>query len=106
MTDTMSMADDDDHEGLGTRELPPLAEKTVQHRVKTSTFSYCPTLDLLALASQDERVYVYRLNGQRVVGTGSKKPGLQVREVHWKPNGAVRRLSKSRRINMHILSYR
>lgn len=81
------MAEQDNAEAA---ELTLLAEKTVQQPVKASTFAYCPTLDLLALATNEEKVYIYRLNGQRVVGTGSKKPGLQVRQIHWKPNGAVR----------------
>ncbi len=72
-------------------ELTLLAEKTVQQPVKASTFTYCPTLDLLALATLEEKIYVYRLNGKRVVGTGSKRPGLQIQQVRWKPNGAVRR---------------
>ena len=70
-------------------ELPRLAEKTLQQAVKTSTLAYCPTLDLLALATVEGKVYVYRLNGQRVVGGASKTPGLSIQSIHWKPNGAT-----------------
>ena len=80
-----------DHSFLETpgEELPRLAEKTVQQPVKASTLAYCPTLDLLALATVEEKVYVYRLNGQRVVGGASKTPGLSIQTIHWKPNGAA-----------------
>ena len=80
---------------LGLVELGLLAENVVHQPVKSDLIAYCPTLDLLALATQDERLYVYRLNGQRVVGAGTKTHAAQVQRIRWKPNGAVRH-SRSR----------
>lgn len=69
-----------------------LAEKLLSRPVKADLLAYCPTMDLLALATSEERVYVYRLNGQRVIGSGNKNQRLEVRKIQWKPNGAVRLL--------------
>jgi anaphase-promoting complex subunit 4 len=80
------MADEGDHAEAG---LPLLAEKSLQSAVKPNAFAYCPTLDLLALATHEERVYVYRLNGQRVVGAGAKKQALKVQSIRWKPTGEI-----------------
>ncbi|KAI9882646.1 MAG: hypothetical protein M1823_005606 [Watsoniomyces obsoletus] len=72
-------------------ELSQLAEQTLSHPIKPSAFKYCPSLDLLALGTHEEKVHVYRLNGQRVLSTTSRNPGAQVKRIQWKPNGAVRR---------------
>ena len=70
--------------------LLQLAEKLLSRPVKADLLAYCPTMDLLALTTTEEQVYVYRLNGQRVIGAASKKQTLTVKKIHWKPNGAVR----------------
>ena len=65
----------------------PLAEKLVQPAVNPQHLSYCPTMDLIALASIDEYIHVYRLNGQKVFGIAKKQPANKVNQIKWKPNG-------------------
>ncbi|MCJ1435652.1 hypothetical protein MMC27_005027 [Xylographa pallens] len=72
-----------------------LAEKVVHLPIKIDSLAYCPTMDLIALASIDEQVHVYRLNGQRVFGVSNKKPDCIVRQLRWKPNGQILAISYS-----------
>ena len=65
----------------------PLAEKLVQHAVNPEHLAYCPTMDLIALASIDESIHVYRLNGQKVFGVAKRHPASKVKQIIWKPNG-------------------
>ena len=67
--------------------LGSLAEKALQHAAVAEHVAYCPTMDLIALATTEDRVYIYRLNGQRVLGVGNKSVGVKVRKLRWKPNG-------------------
>lgn len=67
--------------------LHMLAEKAVQPLINPQHLTYCPTMDLIALATIDEKVQVYRLNGQRVFGVRSKQPTVKVIHIRWKPNG-------------------
>lgn len=73
-----------------SKEFALLAEKTLPWRVKPDLVAYCPTMDILALATREERVYMYRLNGQRVLTATNKDHSLEVNKMHWKPDGAVR----------------
>lgn len=67
--------------------LNMLAEKVVQPAINPKHLAYCPTMDLIASATIDDQVSVYRLNGQRVFGVSSK-PGMgKIRGIRWKPNG-------------------
>ena len=65
----------------------PLAEKLVQPAVNPRHLAYCPTMDLVALASIDEHIHVYRLNGQKVFGITKKQTANKVKQIKWKPNG-------------------
>ena len=67
--------------------LTLLAEKMSPSMIDPSHLSYCPAMDLLALAAQDERVHVFRLNGQRVFGVSKKDADSGVTCVQWNPNG-------------------
>jgi anaphase-promoting complex subunit 4 len=64
-----------------------LAEKTVHQLVHPDLLAYCPTMDLIALVTKEEQVFVYRLNGQRILGAGQKGAAIQVEKVRWKPTG-------------------
>ncbi|KAI9783357.1 MAG: hypothetical protein M1839_003891 [Geoglossum umbratile] len=67
-----------------------LAEKAIHQPVSPEgLLAYCPTMDLLALATKEEQVFVYRLNGQRVFGTAQKGAPLGVEKLRWKPNGQL-----------------
>ena len=65
----------------------PLAEKVVQPAINPAHVAYCPTMDLVALATIDEQVQVYRLNGQKVFGIVNKQTSGQIDQLKWKPNG-------------------
>lgn len=64
-----------------------LAEKNVQPAINPRHLAYCPTMDLIALATVDEKVHVYRLNGQKIFSVSTKSPTARVNFIKWKPNG-------------------
>ncbi|KAK2787269.1 hypothetical protein FQN51_003429 [Onygenales sp. PD_10] len=75
-------------------QLASVAEKTLTSKCKPGSLTYCPTMDLVALASVDEKVDVFRLNGQRVFGGvygegdgGRSGGGGEVRRIRWKGSG-------------------
>lgn len=83
---------------LQQQEQPPaltsVAEKTLPSKCKDgSLLAYCPTMDLIALATEDEQLYVYRLNGQEVLSADlAGDPYLdevkgEIRGVRWKNDG-------------------
>ncbi|KAJ6031834.1 hypothetical protein N7540_002566 [Penicillium herquei] len=83
-----------------TEEGPQLAsvgEKSLPAKCKPSTLAFCPTMDLIALATEDEELRVFRLNGQRVFGgsfggdpyLGEDEEDGEVRAVAWKENGRL-----------------
>lgn len=72
---------------ISTSMADPLAEKRVQPAVNPRHLAYCPTMDLIALASIDECIHVYRLNGQKVFGVVNKQSANKVNQIKWKPNG-------------------
>ena len=47
----------------------------------------CPTMDLIAVATRDERVEVYRLSGQKAFGVQRKSKDIKVESLCWKYNG-------------------
>nr|UPX44851.1 hypothetical protein FAC5L9_14 [Penicillium camemberti] len=77
--------------------LTPVGEKSLPAKCKPSTLAYCPTMDLIALATEDEELRVFRLNGQRVFGgsfggdpyLGEDEEDGEVRAVAWKGNGRL-----------------
>ena len=70
-----------------TIQLNILAEKVVQPAINAEHLAYCPTMDLIALATTDEQVHVHRLNGQKVFGVTPKEFKGKINGVKWKPNG-------------------
>ena len=68
----------------------PLAEKLVQSAIALDALGYCPTMDLVALATTDGSAHVFRLNGQEVFAVLNRNPEEKTREIRWKPNGIVR----------------
>ncbi|KAL5338495.1 anaphase-promoting complex, cyclosome, subunit 4-domain-containing protein [Aspergillus crustosus] len=76
-------------------QLTPVGEKSLPAKCKAGMITYCPTMDLVALVTEDDELRVFRLNGQRVFG-GSYKGDLyldeddgsgEIRAVRWKNNG-------------------
>jgi anaphase-promoting complex subunit 4 len=72
-------------------ELPSnlqiLSEKALHQRVDPDLITYCPSMDLVALVTADQQVFIYRLNGQRVYGATQRAGKLRVESIRWKPNG-------------------
>lgn len=75
--------------------LTVLAEKLVQPAINTNHVACCPTTDLIALGTIDEKVHVFRLNGQKVFGVVSKQPEAKISQIKWKPNGELQICSTS-----------
>ena len=74
--------------------LVSVAEKKLAAKCRLHTLTYCPTMDLVALATEDEQVHVFRLNGQRVFGGSygnlpEATQGDVVRGLKWKENGEL-----------------
>ena len=67
-------------------DLALLAEKFMHIGVNPEHLAYCPTMDLLAIATLDQQVHVYRINGQRVFGLYNKE-NSKICGLAWKPNG-------------------
>ncbi len=68
-------------------KLQILSEKTLHQAVHPGLITYCPSMDLVALVTTDQQVFIYRLNGQRVYGATQKAGKLGVESISWKPNG-------------------
>lgn len=75
-------------------QLTAVAEKTLPAKCKPGLLAYCPTMDLVALATEDEQLRVFRLNGQQVLGANfGGDPYLdddekgEVRMISWKNDG-------------------
>ncbi len=67
--------------------LQILSEKVLHQRANPDLITYCPSMDLVALVTIDQQVFIYRLNGQRVYGATQKAGKLKVESIQWKPNG-------------------
>ncbi|CAG7942505.1 unnamed protein product [Penicillium nalgiovense] len=76
-------------------QLTPVGEKSLPAKCKAQSVAYCPTMDLIALATEDEELRVFRLNGQRVFGgsfggdpyLGEDEEDGEIRGMAWKGNG-------------------
>lgn len=82
-------------EGVTTQRTT-LAEKNLPTKCKDGAlFSYCPTMDLIALATEDERLCVFRFNGQEVLSVDlAGDPYLdevkgEIRGIRWKEDGIL-----------------
>ena len=67
--------------------LNVLGEKSLPQAIKDGLLAYCPTMDLIALATADEQVHVFRINGQRVFGVSNRNSERKITQLQWKPNG-------------------
>ena len=70
--------------------LSMVAEKVLPLEASPKTLAYCPTMDLVAVASVDDQINVYRLNGQKVFGVLRRQFEAKINAVIWKPNGKKR----------------
>ncbi|KAL1963582.1 hypothetical protein VTN77DRAFT_8027 [Rasamsonia byssochlamydoides] len=88
------MAEDDHASHVALPQLTTVAEKTLPAKCKPGLLAYCPTMDLVALATEDEQLRVFRLNGQQVLGANlGGDPYLdedergEARGISWKNDG-------------------
>lgn len=72
-------------------ELLLQAEKALPSTIHAHLVSFCPTMDLIAVVTQDEQLDVYRLNGQRAFGRKRKDYKSTVSSICWKFNGKISR---------------
>lgn len=82
--------------------LTAVAEKTLPAKCKPDSLAYCPTMDLVALATQDEQLHVFHLNGQKVFGGSFGGDSYfdydeededdwkgEIRKIMWKDDGKL-----------------
>ena len=63
------------------------AEKILLRPIHPHLISYCPTMDLIALVTDEENLDVYRVNGQRAFGMKRKSAEVSVDRICWRFNG-------------------
>lgn len=84
----------ENNEGHLPPQLTAVADKSLPAKCKVGVLSYCPTMDLVALATEDEQLRVFRLNGQQVLSADfAGDPYLdegkgEVRGIGWKNDGS------------------
>ncbi|KAF1942916.1 hypothetical protein EJ02DRAFT_502472 [Clathrospora elynae] len=78
------------------RQLLQQAEKILLHPIHPHLISYCPTMDLIAVVTDEENLDVYRINGQRAFGLKRKSEDDVVDAVQWEFNGKSVAVSWSR----------
>lgn len=79
-------------------QLTPVGEKSLPAKCRADMITYCPTMDLIALVTEDDELRVFRLNGQKVFeGSFKGDPYLdeddgsgEIRALRWKNNGTLR----------------
>ncbi|PYH96736.1 anaphase-promoting complex component Cut20/Apc4 [Aspergillus ellipticus CBS 707.79] len=89
------MAENNGSQPAHEPQLTPVGEKSLPARCKANTLTYCPTMDLIALVTEDDELRVFRLNGQKVLGGSFKgDPYLdeddgsgEIRGLKWKNTG-------------------
>jgi hypothetical protein len=69
------------------RQLLQQAEKILLHPVHPHLISYCPSMDLIAVVTDEESLDVYRINGQRAFGLKRKSGDMRVDAIQWQFNG-------------------
>ncbi|EFW18783.1 hypothetical protein D8B26_005595 [Coccidioides posadasii str. Silveira] len=96
---------EDAEEETKPAQLASVSEKQLTAKCKPDILTYCPTMDLVALATEDEQVHVFRLNGQKVFGGFARGggEGLKVKALKWKANGHLLAVGTSDN-NVRILS--
>ena len=69
--------------------LELVGSKTLHNPANASLLAYCPSMELVAVGTQDKHVFIFRINGQRVYGAGQKQKYtvLDAQKLAWKPNG-------------------
>ena len=75
----------------GKAELKLLAGKILSQPARAGLIEYCPTMDLVAVVTDEEHLEVYRVRGgQRAFNLkrrGSLQSSTRVDAIRWKYNG-------------------
>jgi len=72
---------------MNISDMATILVKTFTSEVYPALVRACPTMDLIAVATRDERVEVYRFSGQRAFSVQHRTKGTQVASICWKYNG-------------------
>lgn len=75
---------------MGFSDAPALlqqAEKILLRRIHPHLIACCPTMDLIAVVTDEENLDVYRINGQRAFGLRRKNDDVAVDMIKWEFNG-------------------
>ena len=67
-----------------------IASKTLAEKIQSNMVACCPTMDLIAVATTDNQMDVFRFSGKRVFGLHRKDASVQ--SLCWKYNGMKDRL--------------
>ncbi|KAF9887042.1 hypothetical protein FE257_010536 [Aspergillus nanangensis] len=78
-------------------QLTPVGEKLLPAKCKADSLTYCPSMDLIGLVTEDDELCVFRLNGQKVFGgsfkgdpyLGENESDGEIRGLTWKDNGRL-----------------
>jgi anaphase-promoting complex subunit 4 len=63
------------------------AEKILLHPIHPHLIAYCPTMDLIALVTDEENLDVYRINGQKAFSMKRKSSDANIDCLCWEFNG-------------------
>jgi anaphase-promoting complex subunit 4 len=69
------------------RQLLQQSEKILLHPIHPHLIAYCPSMDLVAIVTDEENLDVYRINGQRAFGLKRKSEDVTVDAIQWEFNG-------------------
>lgn len=69
------------------RQLLQQAEKILLHPIHPHLIAYCPTMDLIAIVTDEENLDVYRISGQRAFGLKRKSEDVSIDALQWEFNG-------------------
>ncbi|KAH7406909.1 anaphase-promoting complex, cyclosome, subunit 4-domain-containing protein [Phaeosphaeria sp. MPI-PUGE-AT-0046c] len=69
------------------QQLLQQAEKILLHPIHPHLVAYCPTMDLIAIVTDEENLDIYRINGARAFGLKRKGEELSVDALQWEFNG-------------------
>ncbi|KAF2797145.1 hypothetical protein K505DRAFT_270052 [Melanomma pulvis-pyrius CBS 109.77] len=75
---------------MGSSSGPRLlqqTEKILLHPIHPHLICYCPTMDLIAVVTDEENLDVYRINGQRAFGLKRKSSDAAIDCICWEFNG-------------------
>jgi anaphase-promoting complex subunit 4 len=108
------MAADDGLSSPTHPQLTPVGDKSLPAKCKADMLTYCPTMDLIALVTEDDELCVFRLNGQKVFGGSFKGDpylddddgGGEILGLRWKDNGTLRPVLPYHNANTFVWIFR